>query len=505
MGLRRSFSLCYTFLLSLQATVYLSPQHGRALSLLLPTTVTRRQDRMAPIDRQIKGCKTVDAALALLNDYLEKTPTDKISDDPFLSVLHICGKTKNLKQARQLYDRRPTEACQRILIQICGKCGDYREALRVLRCRGDDDPSVGTYHAAMAACGQAGAWKTVLELFAELPPSEWRHSTLTHNIVLTALARSKRGDEALNLLKTMTNPPPDRVSYHKTIMALCSMGDVDAAYHLCLTQCPDDSAASDLVISAYSKREQWDMVRMVQCELNREVGSHDFMLWGGSMIKVGKGRNAHWELGTWTDGESALTVALQPHRNPAKNGIKVLLLEGETKIGYLLMINSVPSKESCMIGAYLDPSQRKRGLSKIILGVWMSICLEAGVRTITGIINKPLLALVLQETFGFVAANAGGVEVEISQGTNGAIVLFSPTKAIQGSFSPPDIKRENIIFADTHADPKGRMVKVQTTFGPPSNDELKKRVDSILKGKSGLGTFTHKQSGETLRTLLLGK
>jgi pentatricopeptide repeat protein len=503
MGLGRSFSLCCNFLLYLLAAVYLS-QGGQAFSSLLPVPAVTRQDRMAPINRQIKGCKTVEAALALLNAYIEKTPADQISDDPFVSVLHICGKTKNLKQARQLYAKRPSEACQRVLIQICGKCGDHREALRVLRCR-DSPPSVGTYHAAMAACGQAGAWKTVLELFAEIHPAAWRHSTLTHNIVLTALARSKRGDEALTLLKTMTDPPPDRVSYHKTVMALCSMGDVDAAHDLCLTKCPEDSAASDLVISAYSKREQWDMVRMVQCELNREVGSHDFMLWGGSMIKVGKGRNAHWELGTWTEGESVLTVALQPNRNPAKNGIKLLLIEGEAKIGYLLMINSVANTESCMIGAYLDPEQRKRGLSKIIIGVWASICLEAGVRTVTGIINKPLLALVLQETFGFIAADAGGVEVEISRGTNGAIVLFSPTKAIQGSFSPPDIKRENIIFADTHADPKGRMVKVQATFGPPSVEELKKRVDPILKGKSGLGAFTHKQSGETLRTLLLGK
>ena len=466
---------------------------------------------MAPIDRQIKGCKTVEAALTLLEDYIAKTPTDKLTDQPFLSAMHICGKNKQLESAKRLYLQRPSEACQRILIQICGICGNHLEAIRILR---DQTPSIGTYNAAMAACGQAGAYNIVLDLLNEINPDDISHTTLTYNVVLTALARAKRGVEALALLSRMKDPltklpTPDRISYQKTIMALCTMGDIDSAFSLCLNDCPNDIAVGDIIISAYGKLDQWDKVRTVQQKLKREPGSHDFALWheGDAMTKVGKGRLAYWVLGTWSDGHSSsiLKVALQPNRNPAKNGIKLLLLEEGKRIGYLLMINTPANSESSMLGAFLDPDQRKRGLSKIIMGVWMSLCLHGNIRPVTGIINKPLLALVLQETFGFSPGDSAGVDVEISRGPDDAIVLFSSTKTIQGSFSPPDIKREKIVFADAHAKPIGRMVKVQANFRSPPVDDLQGRVDQVLKGRSGKGGFMHSLSAQTIRLILLGK
>ena len=496
-----------------------------------------RPDRMAPIDRQIKGCQTIEEALVLLHGYMTATPKQHLSDDPFLAVMHICGKHKQWEQAQAIYNTRPSEACQRLLIQICGKCHQPNVAVQILR--QNQHPSIGTYHATMSACGQAGAWETVLDLLDELHRKEdgaatttttsscstttsttgnlrlkIYTSTLTYNVALTALARSKRGMEALGLLNQMKDPStplpfPDQISYHKTIMALCTMGKIDAAFALCATDCPNDTAASDMIISAYGKRDEWDMVKKVQSTLHRTPGTHDFELWheGDTMVKVGKGRSAYWKLGMWSDELSNIGVALQPHRNPSKNGIKLLLLnEHGQRIGYLLMINSSITVESSMLGAYIDPQERKRGLSKIIIGVWMSICLHAGVRPITGTINKPLLALVLQETFGFVPRECSGVHVEVSRGPNGEIVLYSSTKAIQGSFSPPDIKRENIIFADTHATPKGRMVKVQASFDPPTDEvSLKRRLDQVLKGSLGNGVFTHSQSAETLRLILLGK
>ena len=502
-----------SFYTSLQFILYIVQcSSSQALSLSLSLSLSLiRADRMAPIDRQIKGCKTVEAALTVLQDYVAKTPADKCSDQPYISAMHICGKHKQLEPAKQLYQQRPSEACQRILIQICGICRNHLEAIRILR---DKTPSIGTYNAAMAACGQAGAWDTVLDLLNEIKPEDISHTTLTYNVVLTALAKAKRGVEALALLSRMkdpltTLPTPDRISYQKTIMALCSMGDIDSAFTLCLNDCPNDIAVGDIIISAYGKMEQWDKVRTVQQKLKREPGSHDFALWheGDSMTKVGKSRLAYWVLGTWSDGHtsSLLKVALQPNRNPAKNGIKLLLLEEGKRIGYLLMINSPANSESSMLGAFLDPDQRKRGLSKILLGVWMSLCLHGEILPVTGIINKPLLALVLQETFGFSPGESAGVDVEISRGPDDAIVLFSSTKAIQGSFSPPDIKREKILFADAHAKPIGRMVKVQASFRSPPADILRGRVDQIIKGRSGKGDFTHSLSAQTIRLILLGK
>jgi hypothetical protein len=42
---------------------------------------------------------------------------------------------------------------------------------------------------------------------------------------------------------------------------------------------------------------------------------------------VGKGKVAHWDFATYEEDDIALTVALQPHRNPSKNGTKLLLFD----------------------------------------------------------------------------------------------------------------------------------------------------------------------------------
>ena len=272
---------------------------------------------------------------------------------------------------------------------------------------------------------------------------------------------------------------------------------------------PPNNATWDLLVSAYGRANDWDMAACIDnlraasfnndastafrnaTELRNSFGpridtrtssrqnaANLNLHWENDqhgMKKVGKGKFAHWEIASYSDPVSSnisLIVALQPHRNPSKNGIKLLLIDRDNyprKLGFLLMINSAKDNTSTLLGVYLNPSVRKYGFSKVILALWIDLCRRARISSRTGVINKPLLALVLQRTFGFVpeTRQRPGVLVEISPGTNrsSTIELYAPSlKSLQGVFGSWDLEREHIRLVSCAPVPRGRSCRVGTTL-----------------------------------------
>ena len=304
----------------------------------------------------------------------------------------------------------------------------------------------------------------------------------TAGIVLTAMAKSNRGDEALDFFNSLPNH--DTQTVLKTMIALVGMGDLERARQLVDKHAPNEEMIVNRLTSAYAKAGNWDMVKQINAKSSY---APSFEPWS-VLPKIGKGRSAYWKLGTFYEKDKLnLTVALHPHRNPAKNGIKLLLLENEIKIGYLLMQNN--ATESSLLGVFLEPSQRQRGLSKVFLALWLQLCLDAKVTPITGIMNKPLLCLSLQHTFGYVpATNNQGVSVEISPSgsADGKIVMYSAVKkSVGGAFSPADKEREGLVFVTEAPEPRGRTVHIKSCLSPPA--DLEEKVKRVL----ATGTFDY--------------
>jgi len=398
-------------------------------------------------------------------------------------------------------------------------------------------------------------------------------------------------------------PPPDRSSFHHVMRALTAAAtaggnsnstvnnqdpssNVDAAYRLLDTMfsfsLEPNNTTLDLLVSAFGRVGDWDMAGLVeefrhqswriggekrrvppdpvlhraslkhyrQQQQQGNISSATMNLnlhWERNqhgIHKVGKGKVAHWDFATYEKDGIALTVALQPHRNPSKNGIKLLLFDSSNtvdradspkrKVGFLLMINSAQENTSTLLGVFLDPRIRKLGLSKVILAIWLDLCLRSGLAPRTGIMNKPLLALVLQHTFGFAPSSATssttdrqrpGVLVEIGRGggsSNGSTVeIYAPSvKSLQGVFGKWDLERERIQLLTTAPFPRGRACRVGTTLAvhlhtsntstigdDDSNSEeysLAAVVDRELAGRTWKGNLIYTSNDTPWRRVFLG-
>jgi hypothetical protein len=306
----------------------------------------------------------------------------------------------------------------------------------------------------MAACAKGKAWKECLELYFQLPQPT---TTLTANIVLTAMARARQGQSALHFYHAHI-AEPNIISKRQVVMALLQQKDqMQSAYDFFQRYTSEDVTTRQLLISACARQNLWTQVR----ELNQSQERTFLEAWQ-TLTKVGKGRNAYWMLGYTQQYQ----IALSRHRNPSANGMKLLLMDGSEKYAYLLMINT--DRTSTLLGVYVDPVHRKRKLSKLILALWMRLCLDAGLIPQTGIMNKPLLCLTLQDSFGYIPQSNTGVTVQICSSSNsGKILLYSPDKVIAGAFSPADIQREGLIFTSTPG--PGRTIRVASPLSPTSD------------------------------------
>lgn len=551
-----------------------------------------------------------------------------------------------VKTALDLFHHCPTETCRARTIGICSLAGQYSTALSLLPRSNSRHISTAlpSYHASLAACATHGDWSRALDLLRRDMVSF--RTTLSCNIVLTALARAKQGSAALHLIRTMIMkidaprqvrmedttttinnnntleewPPPDRTSFHLTMNALCAdasnatdagpcvqerrgerrYSNLDRAYNLMNSMVHYDETWNtrdgpngtmnssflsvkpshvtlDLLASAYGRVGDWDMVRLIDQTLRHDERYTHLLLTGtASRNARGHRRNAFpdpilyramtqrfrattnakkspllwrweqehllltkrnnekrlWTIGTYEDADANLnlTVALQPHRNPSKNGMKLLLMDshvddtnttGTAKVGYLLMVNKgdghdVNNNCSTLLGAFIQPHLRKQGLSKLILAIWLSLCFKAQLTPRTGVIHKPLLALVLQQSFGFVpeTPTGGGVDVEISScidnvSESSTVYLYAPAvKSLLGSYSHWDLKREDIRILQQPASPRGRPCRVGASLillpNLTNNVVFNDTLAMQLSGKNKTGQLTYNSESIEWSDVLLG-
>jgi hypothetical protein len=272
-------------------------------------------------------------------------------------------------------------------------------------------------------------------------------------------------------------------------------------------------AMYDMIVAAYSKQSNWEAIERVERIRNPNLilsvsakDQYSFQHWEG-LKKVGNGKEAHWEVATYVPLN--ITVGVQPNRNPAKNGIQLLFYENycedgrweRRKLGFLLMKNS--NNHSSLLGMFLEGQRRGKGVAKVCLAMWQWFCLKASVTPTTGVINKPLLSLLLQYRFGFVPRK-GGVVVELTQDADNpeALLLYAPSrKSLRGSFSPWDLQNQNIRLLEFRPETPGRTIDVRTSFDAPDRVKLKELVEDILPD----GSVECNMTSQDIRRLYFGK
>ena len=532
-----------------------------------PSNVTYALEILSQIDTDINNNN---------NDKItpkdRKQEVDKLNNVA-VEVLRVCEKANKLNLALELYKKYPSETARITMISVLGRCNQITKAIELLE-NDDDDiiiggpPSTASYNAAIAACGKLKDWELALDIYHNKIPKD-RISSLTTNALLTILSKCRKGDHSLLIFENMNNNTrtrdttdgADSVTYTLVISSLVRSNMVFEASQILEDienrrrqhYCSRKSIESmyELVLSAYSQQSDWSSVeRLGKMRDRKNVSNggdededdssddhmYQFQQWEG-LTKVDKGKESYWIIGTYQSdsnivdkdnddtnkNELNITVGTRPHRNPARNGIQIVFFENifdedtktwkQNKLGYLLMKNNSYDRTSSMLGMFLTQTERGRGISKICLSIWILLCLDASLLPVTGIINKPLLALILQYTFGFVSPsknkNHNGVLVELSQDLQDktCVVLYSSSKkSLEGAFSPSDRVHQNIkIISQQPPAVRGRIVRIGSKLKPSS--ELKNLRDTCEEILSIEEKYCWKcnLSCEEIQRIFLGK
>ena len=449
-----------------------------------------------------------------------------------VAAIRICGNANRHDLALNVYNKYQSEAARAMAISVLGSCNQVSRAVKLL----EDDfrpPTAASFNAAIAACGRNGNWQLALDIYDNKMPKQII-STLTTNTLLTVLAKCRQGVHSMDILKSIIpkkNPKSgsESVTYTLVISALVRsnmlteaseiLQDLRNREHYCSPKSIE--AMNDLLVSAYRQRskldriEQIDKIRnRIQLSENENVlqntinkyslirnvqNDYHFHEWK-RLQKIGKGKESYWLIGTYqTIDQLNITVGCRPHRNPSRNGIQILFFENifddeissssQKKIGFLLMRNDWKECSSSLLGMFLKPDQRGRGISKVCLSIWVWLCLKGSIVPVTGIIRKPLLALILQHTFGFVEStksddsSCGGTLVEVTYDRDDpkCTVLYPISgKSLDGVLSISDMKHQNIKITSRQPSERGRVVRIGSRLYPPRETNLQVICDQYL-------------------------
>jgi hypothetical protein len=189
-------------------------------------------------------------------------------------------------------------------------------------------------------------------------------------------------------------------------------------------------------------------------------------------------------------------IVLCRDRSSKMAGLSILLTEGNghrkkgKKVGYLLA-----GVDKCgdvsLRGVHIAETARGRGLSKLLLSTWIILCHKLGVRPTTKIMDKPLVSLVLESSFGFVAENQGwpvhigapfkrstADTTTASREESGCARLWSENnQRLRSLFSKNLCKTQRIEIVQECPSPS-RRTYVHTIFHPPKN--IKERVQELF-------------------------
>ena len=188
--------------------------------------------------------------------------------------------------------------------------------------------------------------------------------------------------------------------------------------------------------------------------------------------------------------QSVMLIAVQPDRS---DGRKLIFLDDAgAMLGHLLLGSegnearraAGDPPRSALRGMRVSAAHRGRGVSTLLLAIWLRMCLSSHVTPATSRINKPLLALTLTR-LGFrpppsaTAAPVPGqrrtraLVVEVSVGSEGRVDLFSATASEQlaGGFSATEMRSQRLVIVAEPAVPRGRAVHIRTPYEWPAAED----------------------------------
>lgn len=409
-----------------------------------------------------------------------KCPSDALTlvqqattEAPLLAGLKLCYKQKDSTTAIEMFRTSTvirSDAARKATIQVCAHAGQYDAALTLLT----EQPTIACLNAVLAKHPDS---VSLLHVYSNMT------TTFSYNVVLKQLARNSQSATALELLHAMDCP--DQCSYHSVLLACFRNNDGASA------------------MNVYSVMEKLDLVNKQTRQL---VGQHtssysQHVRWDENDQNFPKiklpGKLPYWLIGTFQrDNGSFWNIAIQPNKNPRRNGCKLLVLNNNnnTKVAHVLL-SAVPSAvnksetTSAMVGMHIAKEFRKLGYTRDILGVWLDICRVAGVRPQTTILRKPLLCLVLQHHFNFSSLD-NGVDVEVYPGID-SIKLYSSKKSLGGVFSPSAVQQQGLELCTTKPIGEGRHIRINGKLLGP--EKLPLNIDCFL----------HVLDQKTARRLLL--
>ena len=165
------------------------------------------------------------------------------------------------------------------------------------------------------------------------------------------------------------------------------------------------------------------------------------------------------------------SIALERDKNPEINAVNMFfVLDGVKKrgkgkkIGFLLC--RVCSNSLSFRGMHIHQTFRGFGLSRLFLATWIRFCRKIGFECRTEIIDKPLLALALQN-LGFVPDVSNGFEIEIQSTNDGMIHVWSENDIrLRSAYSKSYCKKQNINILSSRP-LNSRTIRVCCRFNPP--------------------------------------
>ncbi|GAX21909.1 hypothetical protein FisN_30Hh112 [Fistulifera solaris] len=324
-------------------------------------------------------------------------------------------------------------------------------------------------------------------------------TTLSYNLLLGKLAP----DRAVEFLETNMIPAQRYNRQSFEIVARAHPNDelLDRLRQLCMT-CYNDESTNNKLCD--------DLFPLITVEKQ----SRERPPWPEHILQRWNDNNAtsmkHFVVAT--HGPFILTA--QPNRR-SHTDLRLILWSTShprQKIGYMLL-TTTESKDtltttSSLMGVYLDPQYRQHGLSKLFINAWIQLCRKAQLVPRTELIRKPLLCLVLQHSFGFVPDDTEGVDIEIyppqrEDASTNQIRVYSPTRCLEGIFSPWDVQREQLhLCVQRPLKTKGRIVRVHGRFVLPPTTAS---GDRSLDASHARNIWNCSLTKAELRTVLIGE
>lgn len=419
-------------------------------------------------------------------------------------------------------------------IAACGNAKHWQGALDVLDTMPQQLVTSITINAVLTALGKERRGVEALQLIRSMQ-NKWNiiPDRISYHTTLTALLGNHQIEESCLLVREMAQSGrpeimPNKETSNRISSAVAGkeaaralvvailgdeLMDMQQTRPPTTTNAPSSSSSSPAATTPTTTTQ-----------VPREFGT--FQKW--ELPKHGRGKSAYWKIGQLSmEGEEhPIIVGLSPNRNPAANGLRIhfyrqkppstlsssststssSLLVKDQKLGFLLMINSITNDNhvlptSQFLGQCVAQDERGHGWAKIWIAIWLQLCLDAGIVPRTGHMHKPLLCLVLQQSFGM-QPNNGGVDVELSPGTTpNTVRLYSSSRALAGVFSQLDLRKQNIELSNYPSHPRGREIVVATSFESPGEQILRDKVDRVLRNRWTMIEDVYKTG---LREILLG-